>query len=196
MVDHPEPIRALSLIVDALEQVGAPYALGGSVASSYFGEPRTTMDIDLLVELDAGGLNELLAVLGDEVYVPEEAARLALRRRASFNVLHHDTGHEIDVFVSGAGLLDQEQLRRRREVLISDQPELRAWMTAPENIVLRKLDWHRRAGGSDRQWRDVLGVLKEQGGRLDLDYLQRVGRESGLEASLGEALEQAGLGDA
>jgi hypothetical protein len=187
-------ISALLEAVQCLEQMGLAYAIGGSLASSVFGEPRASADADLIVELTEAQLSELVARLEATFYVSEEAARDAIRRHSSFNLIHDDSAYKLDIFVAGPDQLDREQLRRREQVSLTGHPESRAYVTAAENIVLRKLDWFRKGGGvSDQQWRDVLGVLKVQGTLLDMDYLRDVAGSEGLEALLDRALVEAGL---
>ena len=190
-----DPIEALLQVVEALEELGIPYAIGGSVASSVHGEPRTSADADVLVALDMTLLGQLIARLGAGFYVPENAAQDAVRLRTSFNVLHLGSMYKVDLFVAGPGPLDREQLRRRTPLVIMAGGATRpVQMTAPENLILRKLDWYRRGGGvSDRQWRDVLGMLKVQGSRLDRDYLADLAEQAGLRALLEKALAEAGL---
>lgn len=194
MTDLADPLQALFEVIDVLEELGLSYAVGGSVASSVFGEPRASADADVLVELAEEDVPGLLAALDDDYYVPEDAAREAVRVGSSFNIVHLSTTYKIDLFVAGSQPLDQEQLARRVRVVIAQAPERFAWLTAPENIVLRKLDWYRQGGGvSDRQWRDVLGVLKVQADRLDLGYLRASARSARLTELLERALREAGL---
>ena len=194
MTEITDPLEALFEVIDVLEELGVAYAVGGSVASSVFGEPRATADADVLIELSEENLPRLLAALGDKFYVPEDAARSAVRRGSSFNIIHSNTTYKVDVFIAGTGSLDRDQLARRTDVVIAREPERRAWLTAPENIVLRKLDWYRQGGGtSDRQWRDVLGVLKVQAGRLDTDYLRGAAQSARLTELLERALRESGL---
>jgi len=189
-----DPIAALLEVVKCFEEIGLPYAIGGSVASSVHGEPRASADADLIVELAEHQLPDLVAGLQGTFYVPDDAAREAIRRASSFNVIHLDSAYKVDIFVAGPDTLDREQLRRRELVVIAADPDARAFVTAAENVVLRKLDWFRKGGGvSDLQWRDVLGVLKVQGPALDVAYLRDIARQVGLETLLDQAMSEAGL---
>jgi len=116
----------------------------------------------------------LVAALATDFYVNEEALRRAVRERSSANLIHQETSVKIDIFVMGSTPLDEVQLARRRRVQVSSRPDRFLYMHPPEDILLQKLRWFRKGGEtSDRQWRDILGIVQVQGERLDQDYLQR-----------------------
>ena len=188
------PIALTLEIAALLDGLGIPYVLGGSLASSIVGEARATIDVDLAIRLRAEDVERLRDALTPAWYVSDEAMREAVRRRSSFNAVHVASVEKVDFFVLGDGLLDRRQLERRRRVVLSDEPRRELWVTSPEDQVLRKLTWFRAGGGvSDRQWRDVVGILSAQAGSLDRADLVQAAAELGLGDLLARALVDAGL---
>ncbi len=184
------PLELVRQVTQILGELDIPYTLGGSLASSLFGEPRSTVDVDLAISLVEGREAALLDRAVAQFYVPLDAARTTIRDRSSFNLVDTRHGLKVDLFVLGDGLLDRMQIERRLEVAV---PGAAAplWVTSPEDQVLRKLEWFRSGGStSDRQWRDVIGILRNQAGQLDLDYLTTIADELGLTDLLDEALAQ------
>jgi len=185
------PLELVRQVAGILEALDIPYALGGSMASSLIGEPRSTVDVDVAVRLERGAGVAFLDRANAEFYVPLDAARAAIASHSSFNLVDTAHGLKVDVFVLGDGLLDRMQIERRVRVSIPDLPDP-IWVTSPEDQVLRKLDWFRRGGlKSERQWRDVVTILRVRGDAIDQDYLGDVARQVELSALLEEAMHAA-----
>ena len=185
-----DALRAVLAVVAVLERLALPYLVGGSLASSLHGVPRSTRDADIAIALPAERIRELLAALGSAFYADEEAARSAVARRASFNVIHLPTMFKVDLFVLRDDELARDELSRRQLHGLGDPP-VQVFVASAEDTVLQKLLWYRLGNEvSDRQWTDVLGVLQVQGARLDRGYLDRWAGELGLGDLLQEAFEE------
>jgi hypothetical protein len=175
-----------------LEELGIEYALGGSLASSLQGEPRSTNDVDFAVRLEAHHVTPLVARLAPDFVVDESSLRDAIRHGRSTQVYFLPFVLKIDVFVRGASAFDRSEFARRVPVHIAGHARLYA--ASAEDNLLRKLLWFRDGGGvSDRQWRDVLGILRVSGPGLDHRYLQQWAVRLGVKDLLERAVAQATL---
>lgn len=185
-------VEAVEPVVDALVSLGVDYRIGGSVASSALGVPRTTLDVDLVCRLRPGDVASFVRALEGTYYVDGEMIRDAIGREASFNVIHLATMIKVDVFIAKSRPWDQVAFARHVHKPLDVEPGARAFeLTTAEDIVLHKLEWYRLGGEiSERQWKDVLGVLSVQGSSLDLDYLREWASNLGLDALLERALNE------
>jgi hypothetical protein len=170
-----EPILVVAQLAHAFDTLGVQYVVGGSLASSVYGIPRATQDVDLVAELNSAHAEPLAQLLGGDFYVDVDMILDAVRRRASFNVVHLATLFKADVFVMKGDSWSREEMRRARsEQLEGPQGSLTIRFASPEDTLLHKLVWYRLGNEiSDRQWGDILGVFKVQGTLLDDEHLDR-----------------------
>lgn len=171
-VPAADPIAVALSVTRTLDALGIANTIGGSIASSYAGEPRSTIDIDIVAAIEAGQVPALVAALVGDFYIDEDAVLRAVRERSSTNLIHSASMLKVALFVAGGTPLDAQQLARRRMVSLGEGVAIA--VHPPEDILLQKLRWYRLGGEiSDRQWRDVMGIVRVQGARLDLDYLRQ-----------------------
>ncbi|MCU0500309.1 MAG: hypothetical protein MUC51_00835 [Anaerolineae bacterium] len=190
----PEPIAVTLFVTRILEQLGVVYFIGGSLASAVQGAARATVDADVVADLRPEHVAPFVHALGDAFYFDMDTIRTAVSTRGSFNLIHLKTMFKVDVFVNKGRPFDRAQLDRRvQQGLVADAgAEHSAYIASPEDTILAKLDWHRLGGEvSDRQWRDVIAVLKVQGARLDERYLATWAAQLGVEALLARAMAEA-----
>lgn len=187
-----ESTRITLLVTHALEQFEIPYAVGGSLASSLHGVMRSTLDADILADMRLEHIPALVGALSKEFYADDEMMKDAINHRSSFNLIHYETAFKVDIFIRKLRSFDQIQLARRKRSVIATDPEESVYVVSPEDIVLAKLEWYRMGGEvSDRQWRDILGVLKTRAGELDLGYLREWAAELKVPDLLDRALKEA-----
>jgi hypothetical protein len=192
MVSHEDNLEVVQEVVSILSAMAIEYALGGSMASSLLGKPRFTQDADLTVEPFPGKEEAFVARFGPDYYVSLTAVQQAITKRSSFNIIHVTSGFKVDVFVRKDRPFEQSLMLRRHRAAIGDRPGETILVVSPEDIILLKLEWYRIGGGvSDRQWADLLGVLKVQAGKLDEAYLDRWAAELKVEDLLVRARQEA-----
>lgn len=176
-------LGVLQLVAKEFDFLGVPYRVVGSVASSYFGVTRATLDVDVVAAIEMQHVGTLVQAMQGVFYVDEQLVRDAIQRRSSFNLVHFETMLKVDVFVQKNRAYDRVALERSNP----DAPE---FMSA-EDVLLGKLEWF-RAGDevSDRQWHDILGIVRVQGDALDLEYARRWAHEIGVADLLERALQE------
>lgn len=184
-----DPIRVALQVTSVLDRMGVTYTIGGSIAASFAGEPRASIDVDIVAALAETDVPSLVAALEHDFYVDAHALARAVRSHGSTNLIHDATQLKIDIFIAGGTPLDMQQLARRRRV---DLDAGSIYVHPPEDILLQKLRWFRRGGEtSDRQWRDILAIVRTQGERLDRVYLAEHAPTLGVADLLAQALAAA-----
>jgi len=169
--------EVLLRITTALEQAGLAYMLTGSFASAYYGSPRSTQDIDLVIAGTSPQLRAFVESLpGNKYYVDLEAATEAHQRESMFNIIDLESGWKIDLIFRKSRAFSQEEFKRRQTVNIQGT---RLFVASAEDVVIAKLEWAKRAQ-SQRQIEDAAGIMKIQGNSLDRSYLEKWIRELDL----------------
>lgn len=189
----PDLLAAVGPVLDVLREIGVRHYVGGSIASSAHGVARASVDADVVAELRPEHADRLASALRGDYYVPEARVRDGIARRASFNVIHLETMLKVDVFVSKDRPFDRRAMDRARPSAPETGEGRPLPLASAEDTVLAKLEWFRRGGeASERQWADVLGVLRASGESLDRRYLEDGARELTVPDLLARALAEAG----
>jgi hypothetical protein len=163
------PSELLRRLAETLEGLNIPYLVTGSMATIAYGEPRFTNDIDVVVALRTEQVDAFCAAFPDpDFYCPRDAVIQAVRQRFQFNILHPESGLKIDVIVSTDTEFDRS--RMKRAVRVPGGTDFAAWFASPEDVIIKKLQYYHE-GGSEKHIRDIIGVLKVQGDRVDRAYI-------------------------
>jgi hypothetical protein len=182
----------LRVVLDVLTKLGIPYALGGSMASSVYGVPRYTHDADVTAEPFPGKEAQLAAAFGEDFYLSESAIRDAVRLRSSFNIINTNSGFKVDVFVRKDRPFEQSAMSRRVSLEMPEAPGQPIVLHTPEDVILFKLWWFRLGNlAAEQQFRDIIGVLQVQAGKLDDAYLDHWAADLGVTDLLGRARQDA-----
>ncbi len=187
-------ITALLLLVTRiLDSQQVPYVVGGSLASSQYGELRATNDIGVMIELPRERVADFVSALKPHFDIWEDTVQSAVDAGRSFGALHIEWHVKVDFFPMSTSKFDAETMARRQTVHLGSAPAQDIHFASAEDIVLRKLAWYRKSNDVlERQLRDVTGVLKVQGSRLDLIYLRDTATRLGLIDLVERCLDEAG----
>ena len=183
--------EALGAFISALNRAQIPYHVGGSFASSAWGEARVTHDFDIAVRMTARDIQPLADALGSDFIVSQQELHEAVESADAYRmaqVLHIDSVQKFDLFLVREGEYTDSAFKRTRSI---ETPVGTIRIAAPETIILEKLRWYELGNrSSDRQWNDVVQVLEVQEGHLDLEYLRRWAKHFEVDGLLEEALRQ------
>jgi hypothetical protein len=165
-------IDPIWIFVDKLEAANWQYFVTGSVASIFYGEPRMTHDIDVILHLANKDVKDFEQnfPLSDFYCPPEEIINIEIMRRpyGHFNLIHHETGFKADIYSEGTDPLHQWAFLKRRRISFSHNQQL--WLAPPEYLILRKLEFFRE-GGSDKHLNDIRGMMPYIQKELDMEFL-------------------------
>jgi len=174
-MDQSELLRR---VLDAFDASGVEYILVGSVASAVYGEPRLTLDIDVVADLTRDRLPRFLSSFPSPgFYVSREAAAEAVEQRKQFNVIHSASGLKVDVIIRKADEFDRSRFARKRNLPVF--PDRPADFASPEDVIVKKMEYFRE-GASEKHLRDIVGILKVSGGDVDFSYVELWAARKGL----------------
>lgn len=191
----PDAIKVTLQATGVLERLGIPYLIGGGMASIVHGEPRLTTDLDLVVDLKKEQVPALVTALETDFYVDDRALLRAISEHSNTNLIYLETMFKLDIYIAKGDEWTSEQMRLREEkCLIEGDDSTARQVSNPETTILQKLLWYRRGGEiSEKQWRDVQGVLKIQRERLDFDYLRHWAAKLKVSDLLERSFDDAGI---
>lgn len=190
-MSEPQELLVLSEFAGTLDELSIAYAIGGSVASSIYGQVRFTQDVDITTEPFDDKAEKLYELLKSQYYINKQAMYQALKSSESFNVIHFETAFKIDVFVRKETAFQRQLLARRRLLRLSDSIDRDFSIVSPEDVILLKLQWYRAGDCSSQiQLSDVIGVFRIQQDTLDLDYLKKWAGTLGVLDLLNNAMDK------
>jgi hypothetical protein len=185
------PADAFAPLRAALDEAGVRYAVGGSWASTAFGEPRFTNGVDIVADITLENVNRFLRGLPETFFADPEEAGNAIRLGRPFNVIHIPLAFKFDFFPARAFPLGIGELDRAVYLSVSGLSDAPAPFVTPEDILLAKLHWCREGGEtSEVQWRDIRGIVLSRAAMLDHSYLQQGAKTLGIPSLLEKALHQ------
>lgn len=174
MVEYDWLVR---LVTETCDQVGARYLTVGSIATSTYGDPRFTNDIDIVVDLQPHQVAEFCQAFPDPFYLSRPAVDAAVRQRTQFNIVHTTSGLKVDCIVADHSPHTRSELSRG--VRRSMPGGLEVMMASPEDVIIKKMEYY-QLGGSDKHLRDITGVLKQYPLPIDRDYIEKWSQQLGL----------------
>jgi hypothetical protein len=173
-----EQFDLLRYLAHVIEDLGLRYFVTGSTATIFYGEPRFTNDIDVVVDLPESRIAEFCRRFPqDEFYVSETAAHEAVINKTQFNIIHPASGLKVDVVVPEPSPFNESRFARARRLHAAE--DFDAYFASPEDAIIKKMDYYRQ-GGSEKHLRDIAGVLKTSPGEIDRSYITQWARLMGL----------------
>jgi len=185
-----EQLKLIQLLVDKIGTLGIRYFITGSIASSYYGIPRYTHDIDVVVAISKQDAEEIVRLFSGEGYISQEGIRDALSGTGMFNFIHAETGLKVDFWIDLGEPFTKSCFARARQVELSDG--FWVMMASPEDVLLHKVYWDHLMP-SERQLRDAQGILSVLGEKLDVAYIEKWAKDLGIKVRIQRLLAEPKL---
>lgn len=177
-----DELEVLKIVSERLEAAHIPFMLTGSFAMAYYGQPRMTRDLDLVVSLGEEDVHGIVAAFSPDFYIDADDTRAAILTQRQFNLMHNATGIKVDLIVRKSAEYRKVEFARRQLVVIGG---VKTWIVSREDLILSKLVWTRDTK-SELQRRDVKNLLDET---MDREYLSHWADRLGVTDILQEIAE-------
>ena len=187
--------KALEPLLKVFNELNISFYICGSLASSAFGISRTTQDIEMVSNISKDSVNILFERLKKDYFIDSEMILTAIDTQASFNLIHLETMLKIDIFIHKDEIYHQTAFNRiQKNRLEQNDNSIQLFISSPEDVIISKLIRY-KAGNeiSERQWLDILGVIKVQKEKLDKEYLRHWSGELGVYQLLTKAFTDCDL---
>jgi hypothetical protein len=156
-------------VAEKLQKSKIPYMLTGALAVNYYGNPRMTHDVDLVVQITDKDISKIMELFENDFFVGEESINAALREISMFNIIHKETGFKVDFWILKGDEYSQEAFERRRWY---PYQEIEISLATPEDMLIGKLEWYKMSE-IEKHYFDALGIYRIQKGNLDLEYIKK-----------------------
>ncbi len=179
-----EELEVLKIVTRRLNEAEIPYMISGSIAANYYTVPRMTRDIDVVIELEQGGIDKFVGLFEKDFYLNRETVTNEVSRQGMFNLIHNQYVIKIDFIINKSSAYQQSAFSRRKQVQIEQSS---MWFVSAEDLIISKLLWARDSH-SEMQLKDVANLI-ETADNFDSKYIDNWVRELGLEQIYREATE-------
>ncbi|MBU2544859.1 hypothetical protein KKC65_00175 [Patescibacteria group bacterium] len=187
-MEEKDPGQVLIEVTDILHELNIPYIITGGMAVLIWGRPRFTADVDIIVELDYGNVDNLtkaLLMLGEASYIDKGMIKEALESEGEFNFIHGDSGIKVDFWILKKNdPFDSSRIKRKVVKSIANK---KIYFSSAEDLILSKLDWYQQSQ-STRHLEDIESVLHVSGKKLDMDYLNKWTKKLGFSEDFNKIL--------
>ncbi len=179
-------------VINALNSIGCEYMVTGSIASSFYGEPRATHDIDLVISMKKKMTDKLVELFpAPDFYLDKDSILQAIDGKSMFNLIDISSGQKVDFWILTEEPFDESRFSR---AIFQDFYGDKIRVSSPEDTILAKLKWAKMMGGSEKQYTDALRIYEIRSKNLDLGYLKLWANKLDVEKLLAKILDNAETG--
>lgn len=166
----------LKQFIGELNSLGIPYMISGAYAVSYFGLPRATHDLDIVIEIKPCDVVKICQKFKKNYIVDKGMIENAAQHGTHFSMIHSSGNLKFDLWVLKRKVSERERFNRRKKISLFEET---TYIISAEDLILTKLEWFRRSKNT-KHMDDAAGIIKVQAGNLDRRYLLSAVEKSGI----------------